>query len=154
MENFYKYIYKKGEHFEIKKGNEKFGTYRKLSDALYERDRLIESDWDWDDSLQLEETENPYENLDLPEFNRDYSYITKLPESFFVFDGREFIKRYYNLEDAEAFAKPFNGKVVKVDERYRVQKSFNGKTRYFGQYKTLDEAITQRDKLIENRWEL
>ena len=45
---FYKYIIKVGDHYQIMKGNEKFGTYNRLADALYERDRLIAVDWDWD----------------------------------------------------------------------------------------------------------
>ena len=37
---------------------------------------------------------------------------------------------------------------------FRVQKTINGKKKYFGVYKTLEEALTVRDELIANNWEM
>lgn len=152
MDDFYRYIIKNGDSYEIMKDNEKFGTYRKLTDALYERDRLIESDWNWDDMLQLEERDNPYEHMKLPKFVHKYSYIAKVSSSYMVFDGRTYKGVFNNKKDAYKCAEQFNGKVVKSNERYRVQKSIDGKTKYFGYYGTEEEAIKRRDELIEKGW--
>lgn len=36
--------------------------------------------------------------------------------------------------------------------RYRVTKKLNGKSKSFGSYSTIEEAVTERDRLIENGW--
>lgn len=33
-----------------------------------------------------------------------------------------------------------------------IQKSINGEVKYFGSYKTLDEALDKRDELMKNGW--
>ena len=152
MDDFYRYIIRVGDSYAIMKDNEKFGTYRKLSDALYERDRLIKSDWNWDDMLQLEETENPYEHMKLPKYRHKYSYISKVSSTYMVYDGRVYKGTFNNKRDAYEYAEQFNGRVVKANEKYRVQKSIDGKMRYFGYYKTKEEAIKRRDELIEKGW--
>lgn len=35
---------------------------------------------------------------------------------------------------------------------WRIQKKINGKSKYFGSFKTLDEAKKERNRLIENGW--
>ena len=130
-----------------------YGSFSRLTDALYERDRLIKCNWDWEDALELEETENHYEKMDkLPKFVHQYSYICTVPQSYQVHKGREYRGSFKNKCDAYAFAEEIGGRVVPVRRRYRVQKSINGKPRYFGQYDTLEDAQKVRDKLIENGW--
>lgn len=153
MNNFYKYIIKSKNSYKIVKGKEYYGSYKKLTDALYERDRLIESDWDWDGAMQIDECENKYENMDLPPFTRDYSYIHKSPSSYKVFKGREYLDFFVIKADAYKYAEEVGGVVYASNEKYRVQKSINGKTAYFGQYDTIEEAIARRDELIERGWE-
>ena len=35
---------------------------------------------------------------------------------------------------------------------FRIQKKINGELKYFGTFKTLDEALDRRDELIKNGW--
>ena len=39
-----------------------------------------------------------------------------------------------------------------VGKSFQLKKSVNGKTKHFGSFKTLEEAIKARDKLIMNNW--
>lgn len=154
--DFYKHIKKRGNSYEINKriGDkvESFGTYSKLTDALYERDRLIKVDWDWDDLMALEETENFYEQMDLPYFVHEYSYIRRIPLCYKVFIKTEFKGRFRNKKDAVKFAEEIGGRIVEVRKKYRIEKKINGKSVYFGQYKSLEDAQKRRDELIENGW--
>lgn len=42
--------------------------------------------------------------------------------------------------------------IYKNNWSYFIQKCINGKIRYFGTFKTLEEAIKARDELIKNNW--
>ena len=152
MDDFYKYIVKNHNGFSIVKNNENHGTYRRLSDALYERDRLVKANWCWDDALQLEETENFYERMTLPKFVHEYSYIYKTPQTFMVYKDGKYMGKTNNKTDAYKYAESIGGKVKELNEVYRVQKCIDGKTRHFGQYKTYEEARKRRDELIEKGW--
>lgn len=152
MDKFYKYIVKCGNSYCIMKNNEKFGTYSRLEDALYERDRLIESDWDWEDSLELPETDNPYMKMNLPRFVHEYSYISEVRQTYKVFKGGEYKGRFNTKKDAYEYAERIGGKVSIENKRYRVSKHLDGRTVYFGQYPTLDEAKKRRDELIKSGW--
>ncbi|WP_156929616.1 DUF7226 domain-containing protein [Methanobrevibacter wolinii] len=56
----------------------------------------------------------------------------------------------YNLKP-----KDFTGKyITKVSKGYQIYKRINGELHYFGMYNTLDETINERNKLIENNWEI
>ena len=37
-------------------------------------------------------------------------------------------------------------------KRFYIRKNINGEKKYFGTYNTLNEALDERDKLIENGW--
>lgn len=39
-----------------------------------------------------------------------------------------------------------------VSKGYRISKKFNGKQKSFGRYPTIEEAVIERDRLIENGW--
>lgn len=151
-DNFYKYIYENGNSYEIIKDNESYGNYRKLTDALYERDRLIKSDWNWDDALQLEETENYYEKMKLPKFIHPKTYIHVVYDLYLVYVDEDMKGRFRTMSDAFEFAKEVDGIVYKTNPRYRIQKTINGKQKSFGNYKTLEEAQKHRDKLIKRGW--
>ena len=156
MKKFYKYIQKRGDSYSIikrgKDGVEWYGTYSKLTDALYERDRLIEADWDWDTLMEMEETENKYESMELPKFIHEMMYIAHTPEVYKVYIGHKYKGSFRNKSDANEYAEMIGGRVTTVKGKYRVQKSINGKTVYFNQYPTLEEAQKRRDELIENGW--
>ena len=42
--------------------------------------------------------------------------------------------------------------IVRIPETWRVQKRVNGKTQYYGTFKSYEEAKTRRDELIANGW--
>ena len=150
--DFYKYIVGTKTGYEIVKNNQKYGTYTKLTDALYERDRLIKANWDWETCLQLEETKNHYEKMKLPKFIHEYTYIYKVYNTFEVFVGDECKGKFNTKIDAFEFADEVHGKVYMCNPRYRIQKRINGVQKSFGDYNTFEEAKRMRDKLIRNGW--
>ena len=42
--------------------------------------------------------------------------------------------------------------IYSVGKSFQLKKSVNGKSRHFGSFKTLEEAIKARDELIKNNW--
>ena len=152
MGGFYKYIVKSKNSYRVIKDNVDYGSFTRLTDALYERDRLIKCNWDWEDALELEETDNPYEKMDLPEFIHKYTYISVIPQSYQVHRNRKYQGSFRNKTDAYEYANELGGNVVSVRMRYRVQKSIDGKSKYFGQYDTLEQAQKVRDELIKKGW--
>ena len=153
--NFYRYIVLQNGSYHIIKDNEKFGSYRRLADALYERDRLIAVDWDWDLSMELPETPNNYIHIDLPPFNHMPRHITHDKECWVVRSrGKEqkHYGRYPTEEEAIRVARIYSANIAHKNPAYRVQKRINGKTRYFGRYKTLEEAEERVRELERNDW--
>ena len=45
-----------------------------------------------------------------------------------------------------------NRYIYRSGKSFMLRKSVNGKSRYFGMFKTLEEAIKARDELIKNNW--
>ena len=45
-----------------------------------------------------------------------------------------------------------NRYIYRVGKSFQLKKSVNGKTKHFGMFKTLEEAIKARDELIMNNW--
>lgn len=126
--NFYKYIVKrKNGTYRIKKGDEFYGTYDDITDALHDRDLLIESDWDIAEVMAQDEKPNKYKTMELPEWNRkpriyDDRYITKQKSSN---------KTYF-----------------------KIQKHIDGEQKCFGYFKTYEEAVEKRDELERNNWNI
>jgi hypothetical protein len=120
MNNFYKYIYKRHNGYQILKNNEAYGWYEDITDALYDRDRLVEVDWDIQTWCELPERENPYKHMRLPPYGLDRH--------------RQYV--YPTLQGT-----------------FRIIKTVDGVKKYFGSYKTLDEALDKRDELIKRGWE-
>ena len=81
---FYRYIYKQGDKYSIQKDGQYYGGYDKLEDALFDRDRLIQTDWNVELWLELPEIPNPYYNMDLTPFNHDRTYISIVPMRYRV----------------------------------------------------------------------
>lgn len=150
--DFYKYIVKSKNYFKIIKDNVYWGSYRRLTDALYERDRFVQCNWIWDDVLELDETDNKYEHMDLPPFERDYSYVYEVPSHYKVFKGKKYLDYFVKKKDAYDYADEVGGRVVCAEVRFRVQKSINGKSEQFGQYDNIEDALKRRDELVENGW--
>ena len=42
--------------------------------------------------------------------------------------------------------------IYSIGNSFQLKKSVNGKSKLFGSFKTLEEAIKARDKLIKNKW--
>lgn len=126
--NFYKYIVKRKDGtYRITNGYEFFGTYDDITDALHDRDLLIESDWDIAEVMAQDEKPNKYKTMELPEWNRkpriyDDRYITKQKSGN---------KTYF-----------------------KVQKTIDGEQKCFGYFKTYEEAVDKRDELERNNWNI
>lgn len=153
--SFYRYIYERNGSYEIIKDNEKYGTYNTLADALYERDRLEAVDWDWDLSMELPETINGYIHIQLPPYNHKGSNITYDKEHWVVRGkGRraKYYGTYYTEEEAKKVALIYNAKISHRNSAYRVQRRVDGKTTYFGRYKTYEEAEERVKELEKNGW--
>lgn len=152
---FYRYIYKKGKKFWVVKNNEWYVECETLAEALYERDRLISCDWDWDVYVQLPETNNNYIHISLPPFEHKPKYISHVKEHWVVLsNGRnpKYYGTYYSEEEAKEVAKIYSGRIGHRRGKYRVQRRINGVTVHFGLYDTLEEAEERVFELIENGW--
>ena len=55
-----------------------------MEEALFDRDRLEQTNWNVSLWLELPDMPNPYYHIELPPFNHDKTYITRLPERFKV----------------------------------------------------------------------
>lgn len=64
---FYRNIVKTKDVYRIKYNNKDYGEFKKLSDALYERDALFYCNFDYDLLVECD-LENKYENMELPPF--------------------------------------------------------------------------------------
>ena len=153
---FYRYIYQKGNKFWVVKNNEWLVECNTLAEALYERDRLMGVDWDWDLYVELPETMNGYIHIDLPPFQHKPKYIVRDKEHWVVHRSNKGKKKYYGMyytiEEAEEVARIYNAKITHYPLRYRVQKRINGKTKTFGYFPTMEEAEEKVLYLIENGW--
>lgn len=154
-EGFYRYIYKYGKKYWIIKDNEWYTDCKTLEEALYERDRLILVNWDWDLYLQLAETVNGYIHISLPPFEHKPSYVVTVKEHWEVRGkGRKY--RYYGTyqseDEAKKVARIYNGRIIHYPLKYRVQRHIDGKNRSFGYYDTLEEAEDRVIELIKNGW--
>ena len=141
--------------YRIQKDGEIYGAYKRLEDALYERDRLIAVDWDWDLSLELPETPNNYIHIDLPPFNHQPTHITVDKECWVVRSrgkSQRYYGRYSSEEEAMKVARIYDAKVSHKNKAYRVQRRIDGRTQYFGRYKTLEEAEERVKQLEKNEW--
>lgn len=153
--SFYRYIAKSDGKYHIVKDNERWGTYNRLEDALYERDRLMSVDWDWDKSMELAETNNNYYLIELPPFDHQSTHITFDSECWVVRDSgknQKYRGRYSSEKEAKRVALIYGAKVSHKNSAYRVQRRINGKTVYFGRYKTYKEAERRVKELERNGW--
>lgn len=109
MNNLYQYIYKVGDGYQIRKNGESYGWYPLLSDALYDRDDLVECNWDLEEWVWLPQRPNPYEGVTLPpmdlEVKRPYQYIYARGNGTFRIckrvDGKQInYGSYHSLEEA------------------------------------------------------
>ena len=105
-EGFYRYISRRGTGYQILKNNEHYGWYDRIEDALFDRDRLEQVDWDIQTWTELPEIPNPYEHMDLPAYEeRKTTFIQHLPERWRVqkrLNGKMcYFGTYKTFEEAE-----------------------------------------------------
>ena len=126
---FYRNIVKSGDVYRIKYNNKDYGEFKKLSDALYERDALFYCNFDYDLLVECD-LENKYENVTLPPFPEKRS------------KGRiKGIK--VNKEERE-------GEIL-FDHKKRVFYIKRGDRR-IGHYASMTEAFYYKKLLMENNW--
>lgn len=147
-----------------------FNSFNTLDEAILVRDELISKNWGMDDSSILE-------NLGVKKLKGLNKNIGKIGRKYTVFKWEDskctFFGFYYDLRTAiKVRDKLFSEEtdkiydyvdqhqqnkdtkyISKVGNSFRIAKSINGKIKYFGHYSTLEEAITVRDKLIDNGWD-
>lgn len=66
VNDLYRYVYESNNGYIIQKNHEHYGWYPELSDALYERDRLEECNWDLGEWVYMQDNKNKYESMKLP----------------------------------------------------------------------------------------
>lgn len=153
--SFYRFIKKENDKYRIMYNGEDYGTYENLAEALYDRDRLINVGWDWDKFCEMEETINGYIHIQLPPFAHESSYITIDSECWVVRNkgkDQKYRGTYYSEEEAKKVAMIYDANIAHKKKRYRVQRRINGKTKYFGRYKTYEEAQRRVEELEECDW--
>lgn len=152
---FYRHIVKRGDKYWVRKGSEYYTDCNTLAEALYERDRLMSVDWDWDLYLQLPQTMNGYIHIDLPPFKHQPSYITHIKEYWTVMSkGRN--PRYYgsycSSEEAQKVCRIYKGRITHRGEKWKVIRKIDGKNKTFGFYKTREDAEKRVRELERNGW--
>ena len=84
-DSFYRNITKRGDKYQLRKNGEHYGYYDQIEDALFDRDRFEQCDWDMDLFVQLAEVPNPYYHMRLPPFEkRKNKYIQHIPAKWRV----------------------------------------------------------------------
>ena len=116
------------------------GSFSSLEDAVAVRDIYMENDWVLD--------------LSSPRlfFKNNYYYVLYKPDR-----QLKILIRTSEKNVAEQFMENYRDMSYLAQEKnvntWRIQKSINDKVEWFGNYKTLDEAIKYRDLLREHDWD-
>ena len=105
-DGFYRYITRRGLGWQLRKNGEHYGWYDRIEDALFDRDRLEQCDWDFSVFCELPEISNPYEHMELPPYEeRKATFIRHLPQRWRVekrIEGKLcYFGTYKTFEEAE-----------------------------------------------------
>ncbi|MBS7258661.1 MAG: zinc ribbon domain-containing protein [Methanobrevibacter sp.] len=127
---FYRNIVKTGNVYRVKYNNKDYGEFKKLSDALYERDALFFCNFDYDLLVECD-LENKYENKVLPPFPE------KRPK------GR--------IKGTKVNKKEREGEIL---FNHKIRKFYIKKgDENIGQYDTMTEAFYYKKLLMNNDWD-
>ena len=127
---FYRNIVKTGNVYRVKHKNKDYGEFKKLSDALYERDALFFCNFDYDLLVDCD-LENKYENMELPPFPE------RRPK------GR--------IKGTKVNKKEREGEIL-FD--HKIRKFFIQKgDEIIGSYDTMTEAFYYKKLLMDNHWD-
>ena len=154
-EGFYRNIYQKGDKYWVVKNGEWLLECDTLADALYERDRMIQANWDWEAYVHMPITMNGYIHIDLPPFKHDPSYITHINEYWMVLSkgaNPRYYGCYHSIEEAEKVRKIYRGRIVHRNEKWRVRRFVKGKDVHYGTYDTREKAEERVEELKMNGW--
>jgi len=122
---------KTGDVYRVKYNNKDYGEFRKLSDALYERDALFFCNFDYDLLVECD-LENKYENMDLPPFPE------RRPK------GR--------IKGTKVNKKEREGEIL---FNHKLRKFYIKKgDEVFGFYDTMTEAFYYKKLLMDNHWDM
>lgn len=127
---FYRNIVKNGNVYRIKYNNKDYGEFKKLSEALYERDCLFYCNFDYDLLVECD-LENKYENMELPPFPK------KRPK------GR--------IKGLKINKKEREGEILfsHKKNKFYIQKE----DEIYGEYETMTEAYYVKKTLMDNNWD-
>ena len=105
-DGFYRNITRRGLGWQLRHNDEHMGWYDRIEDALFDRDRLEQCDWDMSVFVELPEIPNPYDHMKLPRYEeRKITFIQHLPERWRVqkrIDGKMcYFGTYESFEEAE-----------------------------------------------------
>ena len=152
---FYRYISKEKGKYVIRKNGEMYAICNTPAEALYERDRLINANWDWELYVEMPDTVNGYIHISLPPFEHKASYITHIKEYWTVVSkgaNPKYYGCYHTKEEAERVRLMYNGRICHRNEVWRVRKKIDGKIKTFGNFKTREEA-EKKVRELENGWD-
>ena len=152
---FYRNIYKNKNKWWVVRNGEWLLECDTLADALYERDRMVQAEWNWENYVHMPVTPNGYKHITLPPFGHDASYITHINEYWTVLSrGRNprYYGNYHTIDEAEKVRRIYNGRMIHSREKWRVQRKMDGKLKYYGTYDTRDKAEERVKELEEKGW--
>ena len=127
---FYRNIIKNGDNYRVIYNNKDYGEFKKLSDALYERDSLFFCNFDYDLLVECD-LENKYKNMELPPF----------PE-----------KRPRGRLKGNQVNKTEREGEIKFDHKLRKFYIKKG-DEVIGSYDTMTEAFYYKKILMDNNWD-
>lgn len=154
IDDFYRYIYKNGEGYQIIKNNVDYGTYTNVRDALFDRDLLEQLDWDYEALLNYNvDVPNHYMHMKLPPFSHKSRYIQFVPAEYRVYiQGELFASFKYKNDALDYIERCGDGELRVKPEKFLLYKFIDGKKVHFGTFYDYMECINRRDELIEKDW--
>lgn len=164
-----KYIYKKGNYYNIYKyiGKECYfyGKYKNIDEARQHRDFLVEHNWDIQYQIRPDKSMQYIRYLDGK--YRIYKTINKTCHYYGTFNTIEEARAYRDFliehEWDIQYKKYTRGpqksthKYIshgKHDNKYHLSKTIHGVNTHFGSYNTLQEAVHERDFWISINWNI
>lgn len=155
-------IYEKDGSYIIKKEiNEEcliFGIFDNLEDAIEKRDELEEYGWPYE--------ENTADNSKIEKYisEKDGRFIVskKIKDVDIIFGNfksldkaksfkRKLIENAWNVNFVTKSLR-YGKYIQKVSGKFAINKTFGDVKKSFGSFKSLDEAVIARDKLVDNNW--
>ena len=147
-------------HRTIKGKDIDFGTFDTLEEAIAHRNKLEDDGW----PVPIVRSTNSEDSIEHIKKSSDNQYIV-----FKVINNKEKTFGPYNsLNEAKIakrnllsngwesdleFSRAKYGKYIRKDgNNFKITKQINGEFHYFGSYSSLEEAIKNRDELVDNNW--